>query len=315
MRSLDFDDVCLVPRVISEIESRDDIKIKVSFGKFDLTCPVIASPMKDVCDGNVAKEMNRLGGLGIIHRFLSIEDQVAEYNKCLDSACAIGINGDYFERFLGLYEAGCRLFCLDVANAGSIGVKQAAEKLESYKVDLIVGNVASKEVYQWCDSLPNVKAIRVGIAGGNACTTKNATGIGYGMFSTILECVSVKNNALLIADGGIKEPQDMCKSIIAGADLIMLGSAICSTVDSPAEILIREDKQYKIYHGSASFDIQKEYKEKPKYIEGKTRLLEYKGETLEQLLSRYGDGLRSSMSYFNARSLEEYRKNISWSEK
>ena len=81
IKNLNFDDVHLVPRVVSEIKSRDDIKIKINLGNLTLTSPIIASPMKDVCDGKVAKEMHRLGGLGIIHRFMSIEDQLKEYEE------------------------------------------------------------------------------------------------------------------------------------------------------------------------------------------------------------------------------------------
>src|ERR1035437_10486339 len=92
----------------------------------------------------------------------------------------------------------------------------------------------------------------------------------------------------------------------------MMGNSFATTIDSPAETIIKDNKKYKVYHGSASFDIQKEYKEKPKYIEGKTRLLECDGETLENLVNRFSDGLVSSMSYFNAKTLEEYRKNVTF---
>ena len=90
----------------------------------------------------------------------------------------------------------------------------------------------------------------------------------------------------------------------------MLGSIIANCSDSPAEILKRDGKWFKVYHGSASFEIQKEYRNNPKYIEGRTRLLEYDGESLEGLITRFHDGIRSCMSYFNAKNLEEFRKNI-----
>ena len=61
-----------------------------------------------------------------------------------------------------------------------------------------------------------------------------------------------------------------------------------------------------------SFDVQKLYRDTPKYIEGRTKFLEYNAESLEEMMDRFADGLRSSMSYFNARNLDEYRKNISF---
>lgn len=312
MSNLDFKDIALVPRVVSTVDSRDDVKVLVKFNDtYQFTNPIIASPMKDVCDGNVANEMRRCGGLGIIHRFMPIEDQVSQYITSPNSACAIGVNGDYKERFIQLYASGCIAFCLDTANGATNLVKKTIEWLSKHEVNIIVGNVASAECYEWLQSFPVVRAIRVGIASGYACTTKNATGVSRGMVSCIRECASVKKNTLLIADGGIKEPEDMCKAIACGADLVMLGSIIAATKDSPADIIVR-DRKYKVYHGSASFEIQKSYRDKPRYIEGKTRLLEYNGESLESVMVRFLDGLRSSMSYFNALDLENYRKNVTF---
>ncbi len=326
MRSLGFDDITLVPRVVSTIDSRDDINTDVLFKKrkmghnepFVLSLPIVAAPMKDVCDGIVARSIESLGGMGIIHRFMPIEQQVGEWKKTrttYGAACAIGVNGDSLERLEWLYRAGCRVFCIDTANGANTRLEGITRSIEAYDIDLIVGNVASKECYQWLDSLPNVRAIRVGIAGGAACTTKNATGISYGMISSIMECASVKENALLIADGGIQEPRDMCKAIAVGADMVMLGSCIAATSDSPAELIKQDGKLVKVYHGSASFEVQKEYRNNPKYIEGRVRFLEYEGESLEDLMTRFSDGLRSSMSYFNAKNLDEFRKNATWEEK
>lgn len=310
MSQLEFDDIALVPRVVSTIESRDHINIGVK--SLNLKIPIIASPMKDVCDGRICHLLKRLGGLGIVHRFMSIEEQVEQWKISGNSACAIGVNGDFHERFEAIYGAGCRIICIDTANGGSTRVKKAIEKLNKPGIGIIAGNVASKECYQWLDEIPFVIGIRVGIAGGAACTTKNATGIHYGVISSILECAKVKKNALLIADGGIREPSDSCKAIACGADLVMLGSTIASVMESPAELVKRDDKLFKVYHGSASFEIQKEYRTTPRYIEGRVRLLEYSGETLESLITRFCDGLRSSMSYFNAKSIEEYQQNASF---
>ena len=312
---MDFNSISLVPRVISKIESRNDIKIKINIFNHNyeasFTAPIIASPMKDVCDSKVARIMAKNGGLGVLHRFNTIEDQVEEFRKSdLVTACAIGVEGDSFDRYQALKEAGCTLFVIDTANGANIKVERMAKKMNA---NIIVGNVASKECFEWLQDIDNVVGIRVGIAGGSACLTRNATGIYHGMASCIAECASVKNEkVLLIADGGIKEPGDFCKAIALGADMVILGSEIAATKDSPAEILIKDSKSYKIMHGSASHEIQKNYRETPRYIEGRTRLLESNDEHLSDLITRYCDGLRSSMSYFNSLNLEEYREKISF---
>ena len=313
---LGYKDVSLVSRQISTIGSRDLIRNSIVVDLFPgviLRSPIIAAPMKDVCDAKVAKEIRRLGGIGVLHRFCSIEEQVHEYRSVADDCiCAVGLND--IPRVSALNLSGCEYFCLDVANGANVKVKESIEEYNRYfpKIYWMIGNVVSKEGYEWCQSIQNVKAIRTGVSGGLACSTKSSTGLFYPPISLIQECQTVKKNSNMIVDGGISLPQDLCKSLIFGGDCIMLGSLIASTSDSPAEIVERDGKFFKVMHGSASFNIQKIYKNKPKYIEGKTVLIPYKEETLEELITRFMDGLISSMSYFDAVTLSQYRENLNY---
>jgi len=71
-----YDDVLIIPQY-SEINSRKDVDLSVDLGHgIKLKLPVIASPMDTVCGSNMAINMARAGGLGIIHRYCSIEEQV-----------------------------------------------------------------------------------------------------------------------------------------------------------------------------------------------------------------------------------------------
>lgn len=324
-KRLGFDDITLISHEVSEIESRDDIQPLLNFCNTKLSIPILASPMKSVCNSTVAKIMAENGGFGIIHRFCSLEEQLEEYksasNHYNEVGCAIGINGDYYDRFTFLYDAGCRIFCLDVANGASARVKDAIESLLRYETDVyfIVGNVVSARQFKYLAYLPSVYAIRTSVGTGSGCSTTDATGVYDKPISLILECHEIKRicnlNTIIIADGGINQPSQFCKAIACGADAIMLGSQIAKTTDSPAELLKvplpdGEFKFYKVYSGSASEDTQKIYKTNPKYIEGRTKLLEFHNEPLVKVLNRYMDGLRSSMSYFNSRSVEEYRNNV-----
>jgi IMP dehydrogenase len=306
---LDFKDISLISRQISTIGSRDEINISSKIFNKEYNTPIIASPMKDVCDKKLAEKMINLGGQGVIHRFSSIEEQIHS-NIFKEAIYAIGINGDYLERYKALVNAGVKYFCIDVANSSSIYVKEAIQKLlKIQKSEFIVGNVISKEGIIFYEDTPEVIGFRVSVASGKACTTKNATGMYYPPISLLLECREITDK-VIIADGGIKEPQDYCKAIACGADFIMLGSVIAQTKDSPAEIIVKDGKEYKLYHGSASYENQKLYKNIPKYIEGRTVLLEFKHESLEEVLTKFQEGLKSSMSYANARNIEEYRKNV-----
>lgn len=329
----DLDDIHLIPRVVSTIRSRDEIKPQVElFPGVTLTVPIIAAPMMDVCNGPFARLMREAGGFGFIHRFNSIGEQVKEfYDSDKQGGCAIGAGDDFFERYNALYNAGCRWFCLDIANGASEIIGETLQKVrrELDHVYWIVGNVASVEGYMFCNSKSGVSGVRIGIAGGGGCTTKNATGIYQPMASLIMEIVNnnAQNQAKLIADGGINSPDRMCKALALGADLVMMGSALAVAKESPAQkvngfryrnpqenYFVFDQKNVidsAVFRGSASFEVQKGYRE-PRYIEGKEVLLPYKGESLKEVIDRFMSGLRSSMSYFNARTLTEYRNNVTY---
>lgn len=317
--SLDYDDVTLVSRQISDIGSRDEVNTSVElFPGLVLQTPIIASPMVDVVNSDVAIKLGKLGGFAFLHRFCSIEDQIDEYltvsNNNIPCGCAIGISDEV--RFKHLYDYGCRYFVVDVANGANTNIKTFIESIiAGYgDVDLMVGNVVSDEQFEWCAKLPNVYAVRCAVGAGKACTTKNCTGIYQGMISLLQECTYCNDSAKwpnIVADGGIDSPSKYCKALAFGANVVMLGSALAATLDSPAQTVYNNGQAHKVYKGSASFDNQKLYKTTPKYIEGKTVLLPCE-ETIEDLVNRFQQGLRSSMSYFDSHTLSEYREKMDW---
>ncbi len=314
--AFNLDDIALIPRVISEIGSRRDIDTSIMLDNYLLQIPIIASPMKDVCNGEFGDKLIKNGCYGFTHRFCDINEHVIEFSKNKKLGSAIGINGDALDRFRALCDTGCTTFCIDVANGANILIQKFIDKLINInnKVKFIIGNVASRETFLWTSKISNVIGVRVGISGGKACTTKHATGIFHPMASLLMECKFVKKDGmpLIIADGGIKGPEDFCKAIALGADCVMLGSVLASANDSPAELIKRDKVFYKVYHGSSSFEIQSLYRKKPKYIEGKTALLDFDNENLEQIITRFSDGLRSSMSYMNAKTIKEYQLNTNF---
>jgi len=166
---LTFDDVQLIPQY-SEIQTREKCSLSTRVTKnYHLNIPVLASPMDTICESRMAITMMKLGGAGIIHRFLSIEAQAIEvskvfnyrgslslrsdkvYNTSLPIIAAIGVTNDYMERAVALAEAGVDILLLDVAHGHHIIMKEAliALKLELdeefKKVDIIVGNIATQE--------------------------------------------------------------------------------------------------------------------------------------------------------------------------
>jgi IMP dehydrogenase/GMP reductase len=319
--AFDYDHISIAPRLVSEVAHRNDVCAEVSFGPVRLRLPILGSPMPDVCGTDMARALARHGALGILHRFDPIENQVASFREAGDRpatavACvgaAVGVTGDYRPRFEALYDAGCRVICLDTANGAHRQVSQAIGWIKSSRSDvfLIAGNVATADGFSWLES-EGADAIRVGIAGGSVCETRNETGVYVPTPYAVSEAASVRKRALIIGDGGVRMPGDLSKLLALGADVVMLGSALAGTREALGRVIVVDGKRYKIMRGAASFSVQQEAAgERPRYVEGAETLVPYKGR-VEEVLDRYQAGLRSSMSYLNAVTLEDFRRNATF---
>ncbi len=319
--AFNYDQLTLVSRMVSTLQHRAEARPEVDIGPFRLALPLIGSPMPDVCGAEMCRVLAQEGALGILHRFQPIDSQEREFALAahqgevvgLPVGAAIGITGDYQERFQALYAADCRLFCLDTANGAHRQVERAINWIRGQVPDvfLMAGNVASAETFSWLEE-QGVDAIRVGIAGGSVCETRTETGVFVPTPYAVAEAVSVRQRALIIADGGVRTPADFCKLLALGADAVMVGSALAGTKEAPGNIIMMDGKKYKIMRGAASFSVQQQSgNASPGYVEGTETLVPYR-ETVSKVLHRYLAGLQSSMSYMNARTLDEYRRNVNF---
>lgn len=311
-KELNYNDIGLVPRKVSEIKSRSSIDPRVKFCGLDIF-PLVAAPMCDVSSSSLIISLRKAGSYGWIHRFQTVEEQAIEYEKVLDArfdcGCAIGL--DDLDRLKALYDIGCNSFLIDVANAGNTRVLNFIEQINSqYDVYLTIGNVNSVEIVRVLSDY-DIQGIRVGISGGSHCTTKNATGIQRGQISMLQEIWKQGPFGFrIICDGGIKIPGDMCKALI-WSDLVMAGGVFAASYQSPAKEIRTERGIKKLFRGSASFSVQQLYREKPKHIEGTESLIDI-GSSIEDIIQKFRDGLCSSMSYANALSLSEFREKMDW---
>ena len=263
-----FDDVLLIPKY-NKVRSRKDVDFKTRVTKnYSLDIPIIAANMDTVCEARMAITLGKLGGLGVIHRFMSIEKQVNEIKRVnkekLISAAAIGIT-DFKERTKALYEAGVNIIVLDIAHGHS---KYAGKALDYVKekypsIDVLVGNIATKDAAEYFIS-KGADALKVGIGPGSVCTTRIMAGVGVPQITAVMDALEATQGKVPIcADGGIKKPGDVVKAIGAGADTVMMGFIFSGTLESPGKIVKKKRKKYKLYRGMASYDatIKKEKKQ------------------------------------------------------
>ena len=304
---LSFDDVLLTP-LESDIESRSEVSLTSGDSRIKLNLPIISSPMDTVTEVNMASVMNRFGGLGVIHRYNSIEEQV---EMCAvggwERAAAVGVSGDYLERSRALYEVGVKTLCLDVAHGHHHLMKEALTEIRDMlgdKVNLMAGNVATLEAFNDLSDW-GANMIRVGIGGGSICSTRIQTGHGVPTFQSILDCSASDRPALMIADGGIKNSGDIVKAFAAGADFVMLGSLLAGTDESPGSVFESNGgKKYKVYRGMASVEAQVDWRGKARSLEGISTTIPYKG-SVKKILDSLQQNIKSGLSYSGSRSISE----------
>jgi IMP dehydrogenase len=222
-----------------------------------------------------------------------------------------------------LIDAGCDVVIVDTAHGHSANVLAQVTRIkkQSNKVQIIGGNVATAEgVKALIDA--GADCVKVGIGPGSICTTRVVAGVGVPQFSAIIECAAegAKHGVPVIADGGIKLSGDLAKAIAAGAGIVMIGSLLAGTDESPGEVILFDGRSYKAYRGMGSIgamargsadryfqqDVGSSLKLVPEGIEGQ---VPYKGPVATVLHQLVG-GLRASMGYVGAATIAELQQKV-----
>jgi len=264
--------------------------------------------------------MAGLGGVGVVHRFMSIKDQaehiswVRQYingegfggisdtwDFPVPIVAAVGANGDYFERTQELINNGCNVILIDVAHGHHRFVKDAIAKIKTdFNVDVIAGNIvteqAAADLYRW-----GADALRVGVGGGSLCSTRIKTGFGVPNVTAIQQCIDF--GIPVIADGGIKTSGDIAKALAVGADTVMLGSLLAGTKESPGKIVETTNGLFKRYRGAASLETKTAHGQAERNVEGESTVVPFKG-SVHFIVQGLLDGIRSACSYAGVESLQ-----------
>lgn len=325
-----FDDVLLVPKY-SKVSSRQNVDLSVSLGKgVQLGIPLVSANMKTVTETNMARTMIMLGGLAVLHRFCTPEQQIGFFKESVSNyvgeadafnhvACSVGVQKEDMNLVDKIADVGCRIVCIDIAHGDHVACNSMTSWIATKypRMLIIAGNVATKTgALRLYDSGAHV--IKVGIGGGSLCTTRIETGNGVPQLTALEDVyeaslpsataldarsfhgISVQRKFKIIADGGIRRAGDIVKALCF-SDAVMLGNLLAGTDETPGWVEQGTNGiRFKEYAGSSTH--------KTNHVEGVVAKIPYKG-SVKPIIQKLLEGLRSGCSYQGAANLDELKED------
>jgi IMP dehydrogenase len=274
--------------------------------------------MSTVVNADFCIQLYKAGALGIMHRALDETPYLAEVqeiaSKCSLVAASVGVGDGQFELAQKLIQHGANIITIDIAHGYCDAVIDLGKRIKQYSpsTKLILGNTINSDMIYEVSEFAD--AIKIGIAQGAACETKDTAGCTAKQFSAIRSCVfaSKQCGIPIISDGGIRKPSDFTKAIMAGANSVMAGSIFARCPESAGEIVNVDGIDKKIYAGMASRQVQNQWRgglTKGTCPEGKTIYMDI-GEPLSKLLERYSGALRSGITYVGELNINDAQRHV-----
>ncbi len=316
---LSYGDVLLVPQR-SPVESRGDVDLTTHLtDEITLDLPVLSAPMDTVTESETAIALSAVGGLGVVHRFVTVAEQADEVRAVAAAGervgAAVGIDEDALERTAAVLDAGADCVVVDVAHGHMEKCLTVTERIRDAHpdVDLVVGNVATPAAVEDL-AAAGADTVKVGVGPGSVCTTRKVAGAGVPQFTAVRDCAEAARDVgvRVIADGGIGSSGDAAKALLAGADTVMMGSFFAGTNESPGSVVTRSGQRYKRSRGMASTGASRDRTDKadaaPEAEEGIEALTPYRG-PLAEATREFVAGIRSGLSYCGGADIETARAN------
>ena len=249
-------------------------------------------------------------------------------NACKDGlgqlrvGAAVGVGKETEDRVKALVNAGVDVVVVDTSHGHSQDVINRVREIKKAfpELQLIGGNVATA-AGAVALAEAGVDAIKVGIGPGSICTTRIVTGVGVPQITAVANVREAlkDTNIKVISDGGIRFSGDIAKAIVAGANVVMIGSLLAGTEEAPGEVELYQGRSYKAYRGMGSLGaMSQSHSSADRYFqnieEGASKLVPegiegrvpYKG-PMSAIIFQLIGGIRSSMGLTGCGDIEEMR--------
>jgi len=304
----DFENMNLMPKKCI-VASRSCCDTSVVFGKRTFRLPVVPANMECVINEEIAERLAGEGYFYILHRFTINAVEFAKRMKAkgLFISISIGVGEEAYTLMNDLQNQDLMpdYVTIDIAHGHAVLMEKMLEFMNTLtpRPFVIAGNVCTVEAVRDLETW-GADAIKVGIGPGSACTTYVATGFGSrGIQASVVgQCAEVAQKAVIVADGGIKDPGDIAKAIFMGAKMVMIGGMFSGLVDSPGAVVSVDGRRFKEFWGSASAA-----QGKTNRIEGTKKLIPLKERSYLEEMAYVKECLQSAISYAGGNTLDSLR--------
>lgn len=304
-KSIYYNDVNLIAQP-SVVTSRSEIPLELN--------RIIVSPMESVIGEKFAIEASRLGLTICLHRFCDVEKQINIYNKLPNKENVfVSVGSNDIDRVKSLAKIGINNFLIDIANGyhPDLRLMMYNIRINSNLNKIMVGNVMTNTGFYNASFSDANTYVRVGIAGGSACSTSDVTGYNRGQITELMEIYAENlhmkhtgHKNYIVADGGIKNGNYAAKAFGAGADYVMMGGFFARALEAETHQIGDGS-----YWGGASHKQQERYGGIKKHSEGKVYMVNDKLEPLEKLVDELWGGIASAVSYSGYKTLTNFVGN------
>ena len=314
---LSYGDVLLIPHR-SPVDSRSDVDLSTNFTpSVDLETPLVSAAMDTVTEADLAIALSQAGGLGVLHRFLTPDEQAAQVETVTAAdeqvAAAVGINEDHVARAEAVVAAGVDALVVDVAHGHLERTLSVVTELDQAfpETDLVAGNVATPAGVEDL-AAAGADCVKVGIGPGSHCTTRKVAGAGVPQLTAVDDCATAADAAgvTICADGGVRTSGDAVKALMAGADTVMLGSLFAGTAEAPGAVIEVDGTRYKRSRGMATTAAAEKRDDKEAEVradEGVEALTPFKG-PVEDVVGEFTAGIQSGLSYCGGHTIAAARE-------
>jgi len=314
MTKLDFDDVLIVPQ-FSDITSRSQVDLTTTLqgchGAQITGVPIIAANMDGVGTFSMHHSLKKFGMFTAITKHHVLGDWLAQQDVS-HAFITIGMNDEELQKAMSIVKVWkdrvskfTPKIVIDVANGYMNPFYDFITKVRFNIPDafIMAGTVTTPEAASRVIE-SGADLARIGIGTGAVCTTRRMAGVGYPLFSALMECVpaATESGGGVQSDGGCVNPGDFSKAFAVGAQMVMAGSIFAGHDESEQEI--RDGKV--VFYGMSSHAAQQKHNQVKNYraSEGRVVQIPYKG-LVEHTISDILGGIRSTCAYVGAKNLVE----------